>query len=304
MSIDLKLYFSGSVDRSVSVFMLEQDVHRLFTYAYPEEVFDYLRWADGMGKRCRIMMDSGAFTAWNAGRPVVLEELMAYNKKVLAQFGERHDFVFISLDVIPGERGQVPTAEDIASAVDRSYQNFLVMQQEFKGHYVLPVYHSGEDPSLRNAYLQLTDYICLSMNQDWSERDRLQWAKRSAIPGFRYHGLAATGNRMATEVAWYSVDSSSWVTVGSMGNILWPGGDHTFKLLAVSKNSPARHDMGYHVNNLAPIERDRVLQAIADAGFDFERLCVDYRERWRWNVLQWCNPPWRRKLDAPMDLFS
>lgn len=303
MPFDVKLYFSGSVDHEVSQHLIEHDVHRLFTHAYPKEVFEYLDMATAMGKRCNIMMDSGAFTAWSVGKPVQLPDLIAYNEKVLAAYGQYHNFVFIALDVIPGERGRRATAEDIAGAVDQSYDNFLTMQQHFAGHTILPVYHSGEDERLRNAYLQRTDYICLSMDQGMTEANRLEWAKRAALPGFRYHGLAATGNRMVTQVGWYSVDSSSWVTVGSMGSILWPSTEGTFRVLAVSSNSPSRHDAGNHLSTLNPAEQSAVLRRIEALGFDPQRLATEYRERWRWNIHMWCNPPWHVNAVQAMDLF-
>jgi len=300
---DTKLYFSGSVGLDTSEHLIANDVHRLFTHAYPEEVFEYLDLADARGKRCRIMMDSGAFTSWSIGKPVQLRDLIEYNEKVLRRYGDRHDFVFISLDVIPGERGRKATQEEISAAVVQSYDNFLVMQQHFKNHKVLPVYHSGEDISLRNAYLQKTDYICLSMDQGMSEKNRVEWAKRSIAPGFFHHGLAATGNAMVSRVDWYSVDSSSWVTVGAMGSILWPVGDK-FRVLAVSKTSPLRHEAGAHIDTLTPTERAVVVKAIEGWGFDVDTLRDSYQERWRWNIYNWCYPPWKKKHESPMDLFS
>lgn len=300
---DVKLYFSGSVDHTVSEHMLAHNVHRLFTFAYPKEVFEYLDRADQLGMRCNIMMDSGAFTAWSAGKPVTLAELIAYNDKILATYGARHNFVFIALDVIPGERGRFATQSEITAAVEQSKANFVVLQEHYKGQTIMPVYHSGEHVSLRNWYMDRTDYICLSMDQGMSENNRLEWAKRVAVDGYRYHGLAATGNKMATQIGWYSIDSSSWVTVGSMGSILWPIGEQ-FRVLAVSENSPARHTAGQHIKTLTPIETELVRAYIVRLGFDPDTLATEYRERWRWNIHQWVNAPWRTRVQKPMDLFS
>lgn len=299
----VKLYFSGSVDHVVSEHLIANDVHRLFTHAYPKEVFEYLDRATALGKRCRIMMDSGAFTAWNVGKPVQLRDLIAYNQKVLDLYGAFHDFVFISLDVIPGDRGRRPTSEELAKGIDQSKQNFLIMQQHFSNHKVLPVYHTGEERDLRDWYLDRCDYMCLSMDQAMSERDRLGWAKRAHVAGVDFHGLAATGNRMVTEIGWHSVDSSSWVTVGSMGSILWPI-DGAFRTLAVSHNSPSKHDAGHHITTLTQPEQDAVKRYIESWGFDPEVLATEYRERWRWNIYQWCFPPWKSRNTKPVDLFD
>lgn len=303
MAFDVKLYFSGSVDHQVSEHLIVNNVHRLFTYAYPKEIYEYLNRADELGIRCRIMVDSGAFTAWNIGKPVALRDLLDYHDKILRQYGARHDFVFIALDVIPGTREGGATDEDIANAEIESMANFATMQQHHNHHKVMPVYHSGEDVRLRNHYLGLCDYLCLSMNQTWSENNRLEWAKRAHVPGVDFHGLAATGNKMVTQIDWFSVDSSSWVTVGSMGNILWPVNGQ-FRVLPVSGNSPSRHDAGNHIDTLTPVERELVHKRIVEWGFDPEVLAKDYRERWRWNIYQWCFPPWETKLVRPMDLFG
>lgn len=303
MAFDVNLYFSGSVDQGIYRDMISRDVHRLVTFAYPKEADEYLCLADEMGVRCRMMIDSGAFTSWSIGKPVQLADLIAFNKRLLRDYGDRHDFVFISLDVIPGSKETRPTVADFTRALEQSYDNFKVLQQEFPGYEVLPVYHSGEDVALRNAYLELTDYICLSMDQTMSERNRLEWARRSAVPGYRYHGLAATGNKMVTEIDWFSVDSSSWVTVGSMGNILWPLNGR-FGVLAVSKDSPNRHTAGKHVDTLVGHERQYVERLVQAQGFTMQELADEYKKRHLWNVRMWCNPPWKTNVVKPVDLFS
>jgi hypothetical protein len=188
--------------------------------------------------------------------------------------------------------------------VAQSVDNFAVMQQHFKDHYVLPVYHSGEDQSLRDYYLDKTDYVCLSMDQGMSEGNRLQWAKRASdISGVKFHGLAATGNRMATEINWESIDSSSWITVSGMGGILWPVGER-FQVLPISNDSPTRHDAGHHYTTITEPERVGVDTFIRSKGFDPVKMQEGYIERRMWNVAMWCDPPWVTRLDPAVDLWS
>lgn len=304
MGFDVNVYFSGNVDEEVERYLLQGDAFRLHSYAYPDHAFKYLNLANEMGKRARMIIDSGAFTSWSVGKPVVFRDLMDYNDKLLATYGDSHDFLFISLDVIPGERGRRATQAELDAALDQSYQQFLVMQQHYPRHNVLPVYHSGEDIKLRNAYMALTDYLCLSMDQGMAEKTRVDWAKRHCIPGFRFHGLAATGNRMVTQVDWFSVDSSSWLTVANMGNLLWPTAAGGFRSIAVSKESPQRFDAGGHLNTLTPQEREQVVQAITSKGFDVDAMVDSYTERRRWNIYQWLNAPWRKKVAPVDDLWS
>lgn len=304
MTFDTKMYFSGTVELEVNKYMIERDVHRLATFAYPKEATEYLNLANEAGKRVRLIVDSGAFTAWNVGKPVQLRDLIDYNENLVNKYGHQHDLMFISLDVIPGDRGRRPGAEELAKGIEQSYANFKEMQQHFPRNKVLPVYHSGEDVNLRNAYLQLTDYVCLSMDQTMSESHRLEWAKRSVVPGFYFHGLAATGNRMVSQIGWYSVDSSSWITVGAMGGILWPTTKNAFRILSLSEESPARHTANEHLFTLAPAMQEAAKRYILEQGFDWEKLSKNYTERRKWNVHMWCNPPWIKTPVKAMDLFS
>lgn len=304
------LYLSGNVasneEETVEEFILRRPCQqfRLMSFAYPKQVIDVLETGDRLGVRVSAIIDSGAFTAWSVGKPVQLRDLMDHNDKLLQKWGDRHDFIFIALDVIPGEKGRFATSEEIHKAVDISYDNFKVMQQHYRGHYVLPVFHSGEEFSLRDKYLSLTDYLCLSMDQGMSEGERLEWGKRAAVSGFKYHGLAATGNRMVTEIDWYSVDSSSWVTVGSMGGILWPTSDNRLRTLSISSQSPSRHEMGKHYQTITERERLEVDNYLGERGFKAAELAESPYLRWKWNSLMWASTPWKRNLQAPVDLFS
>lgn len=304
MSFDVNLYFSGNVRDIVNTYLIQNDVYRLSTFAYPKEAFVYLNLANHLGKRAKMMIDSGAFTAWASGNPVQLADLITYNEDLIKRYGKDHDFVFISLDKIPGTKAAKADSEEIARAVIQSMDNFKVLQQHFPNNKILPVYHSGEDVSLRNTYLQMTDYICLSMDQTMSENNRLEWAKRSIVPGFFFHGLASTGNRMITQVDWYSVDSSSWLTVAAMGGILWPTSKDTFRVLPLSKHSPNRHTANEHLATLPQVQREAAIQFITSKGFDHEKMIVDYHSRRIWNAYMWLNPPWKKAPAKPMDLFS
>lgn len=295
------MYFSGSMTHPHVVERLTMTgVHRLFTFAAPKEVHEYLHYCDQRGLKANIMIDSGAFTAWNIGKPVRLNELIEYDLSLIRRYPQ-HNFVFIALDVIPGSRGVMPTQGEINAAVEESYRNFLTMLQALPGQTVLPVYHSGEDRHIRDRYLSHVPYICLSMNQNLSEGQRLQWAREAMVPGYYFHGLAATGNRMLSQVDWYSVDSSGWLMVAAMGCILFPIGKG-LRPLSVSDTAPTRKQHGKHIENMneAPWIRD----FIWSRGYDPDRLVTDYAARICWNIDQWNNPPWEKNVVPPEGLFT
>lgn len=295
------MYFSGSMTHPKVVDrLLHYNVYRLFTYAAPKEVFEYLEECDKRGIRANIMLDSGAFTSWNIGKPVELNKLIEYDLELIKKFPQ-HNFVFIALDVIPGSRGVMPTEVDIAKAVETSYSNFLEMVQAMPGKMVLPVYHSGESRFIRNRYMNHCQYLCLSMNQNLSEKLRLQWAREAAVPGYYYHGLAATGNAMLTQVDWYSVDSSGWLMVAAMGSILFPYEDK-LKPISVSATSPDIHNADKHLSNF--YAKEPLVDYIRSRGYHEDELANDYAARICWNIDMWNVNPWQKEIVRPVGLFD
>ncbi len=285
------LYFSGSMTHPAVVEKLTSThVHRLFTFAAPNEVHDYLRYCDQRGIQARIMLDSGAFTAWNIGKPVKLQELIDYDLDLLKRYPQ-HQFVFIALDVIPGSRGRMATEPEITAAVEESYANFKTMLGAIRGHHVLPVYHSGEARFVRDRFLSHTNYMCLSMNQNLSEGQRLQWAREAITEGAYYHGLAATGNAMLKTVDWYSVDSSGWLMTAAMGSILFPIGDE-LKPLSVSSTAPSLKDDQKHLFNMG--EARWIIDYIRARGYDEQVLSTDYASRICWNIDMWNYNAWNK----------
>jgi hypothetical protein len=298
----MKMYFSGSFREVIARYMIERDASRLFTFAYPKEAFMYLNIATDMGKRCDILIDSGAFTAWNKGTPVELDTLLNYHQRILDLYGDAHDFQFIALDVIPGERGRMATPTEIEDGMKESFDNFLRMAEHHGGaEYVLPVYHSGEPAHFRDAFLQHTNHICLSMNQNLSERERVAWAMEAQVEGALLHGLAATGTRIMEYVDWYSVDSAGWLMTAAMGSVLWSNGRRFFPL-AVSEDSPQRKEPNKHIANRDDAEF--VKDTIADKGYDWNVLATDYLERCRWNIDAWLAYQPRKNVKRTEGLFE
>lgn len=176
-----------------------------------------------------ILLDSGAFTAWNKGEVTSVEDV----KRKYSRFIELADGLFdeiwmINLDKIPGERGRDPTQADLDEAVRQSDVNFEILTKEF-GNWVQPVFHQGElDMRLRENVDQVSSgsgYLCVSPRNDLPEGMRVDWANvthqkiHAYKSGIRTHGLATTGNRMIKDVNWYSGDSAAWVQHGGYGMV-------------------------------------------------------------------------------------
>lgn len=278
-----QLYFSGSFDSfdGVTEYLIDKDQFRLCTFAYPKEAYYYLDLADSQGKSVNMMIDSGAFTVANSGKTVHLHDLIAYHKDLLARYGDRHNFVFISLDVIVGAKGRKATEAERKAGMKESYDNYVTLAQEFPDQTILPVYHSGEDIRLRNMYIDLTDHICLSMSQRLSEIDRVKWAMEHQVPGIKMHGLAATGNEMLTYVDWYSVDSATWVIHSTMGLIYFKT-KRGLRPYSISSRSPRAKIRNTHLSNMT--FTSDIYKQIEEHGYTVEELAEDYAARMKWNI--------------------
>lgn len=295
----MKMYFSGIL-HGVDGRLVERGAPRLHSFAYPKEAAWYLDIASSEGIRCDIMIDSGAFTAWNIGKPVQLDALLHYHDDLLQRYGADHDFTFIALDVMPGERGRAATPQEIQDGMARSMENYLIMQ-EHHTHPVLPVYHSSEPESFRDDFLGRTDHICLSMSQNMTERERVDWAMHAQVENVKLHGLAATGTRIMEYVDWYSVDSAGWLMTAAMGKILWNNGTRITPV-DISDTSPMLRMANKHVTNRN--ERDMLLQSIIDKGYDPEALSSDYIQRCYWNIDTWLSYQPKKRVRREQGLFA
>ena len=171
-----------------------------------------------------IMLDSGAFSAWNAKKTVSLDEV----KRAYTGFLKNADALFdeiwlINLDVIPGKKGQKPSAEELKIALGESDVNLNALRAEF-GDRVLPVFHRDEG---KGRFLEVIDqaqgYLCLSPTNEVPEEKRWHWATDARIAlsymdcNVRTHGLATTGNDMIRHGTFYSGDSIAWKDHGNFG---------------------------------------------------------------------------------------
>ena len=200
-----------------------------------------------------IMLDSGAFTAWNKGEETTVDDVKRKYSMFIEMAGDMfEEIVGINLDVIPGEKGRDPTVDELKRAVEVSDINFEILVKEF-GDVILPVYHQGESISRLGECVAQVDgksnYICISPRNDLAEPQRVAWSRDAHgeltrnYPHIMTHGLATTGNRMVRTVPWYSGDSAAWVQHGGYGMIdIFHDADHSFG------RKPDPHYMNYFVS--------------------------------------------------------
>jgi hypothetical protein len=247
----------------------------------------------------KIFLDSGAFSAFTLGVELKIEDYVDYIKR--------------NIDIIRFEDG-TPMFSVLDGIGDAKLTWDNQMNMEAMGCRPLPCFHMGEPNEYLEHYIKNYDYITLGGMVGASGKQLEIWLDRVwnkyLIDGagkakIKVHGFGITSIPIMSNFPWYSCDSSSWIQTAAFGGIVHP----TFGPLSVSSKSPARHEMGYHLCNLTPIEQDVIFSDLQKQGFDYERLATIYESRaaynlWSYNQIgiQMANLP-REKTITKQELF-
>ena len=244
-----------------------------------------------------LMLDSGAYSAWNRGAQINLEEYINFCLSHLDTF----DY-FVSLDVMPGSPGDrigsVSKAQKRLSASMgwKNYQTMLKAGVPFER--LIHVFHLGEDFKWLKRLVDFgAPYIGLSPTMVRQTAQKIRWldncmeyvTNQEGFPIRKFHGFALTGLRTILRYPWYSVDSTSWLMAGAMGKIYVPGiGENqqwdyfSFFVVHVSDRDPLPSDHFYFL----PIQvKNHVLKYLEDNFFTLEDMLKSHVKRKRINML-------------------
>jgi hypothetical protein len=141
-----------------------------------------------------VFADSGGFSAMTQGAEIDINEYGQWIKKYSDIFT-----VYANLDVIGN--------------AEETLENQKILEN--MGLAPLPVFHTGEDWSVLEYYINNYQYIGLGGMVPYMRREKtiMPWiikAFRMAKGKSVYHGLGATSWSVMSKLPWYSVDSSSW----------------------------------------------------------------------------------------------
>lgn len=169
-----------------------------------------------------ILIDSGAFSAWNRGLKIDINHYVEFIEKI-KKIATIHDIYFINLDVIPHVKGTKPTKEQIVAACEKGIENYHYIKS--KGHSTIHTFHQFED--LKYLDLIATEcndfnYIGISPANDQSIESRNQWLSsvyNKIKNSTRTHVLGLTAKDSLEKFPCYSADSSSWINVGRFGEL-------------------------------------------------------------------------------------
>jgi hypothetical protein len=247
-------------------------------------------------QRAIMVMDSGAFSAWNQGAEIELGEYMDF----LFAHGENFTHA-INLDVIPATKGRVPTRNEAEYGAWASWRNLMIMRRA--GLDVMPVFHLGE----RYYWLEKMigegfDYIGLggtarikaAVGKDWLDGIFSRVCGNHPYPAIRLHGLGVTNFDSLHRYPWFSVDSASYAMSAGFGGLVMPqmledghspdwtkppymvhisyGGPKGRGRSSTLKSSRAFDSLGKHRQKM-------VMDYIRSHGFDLEQVRTSHQAR-------------------------
>lgn len=237
-------------------------------------------------KKNTILLDSGAFTAWNQGHEMLLKDLLPVYYDFMSKYWQNcKEIYLINLDKIPGSPGRTADEKEIQECIEISDKNYEILVNWF-GKRVLPVFHQGEPESRLYEVEAMGEYICVSPRNDLGEVHRVKWSREvhSKLKAeTKTHGLAATGISMMTTVPWYSVDSASYLFTASTGTITLVLNGKMVNI-AVSDKSPLRKDAEQHITTLNKSFRKVFDERIEYLGYTVDELASSANSRAECNM--------------------
>lgn len=244
-----------------------------------------------------LILDSGAFSAWNLGKEIDLDHYIAYIKANIEYIDE-----YVNLDVIPASRGVMPTPAEVEASAQKGWDNMLRMEAE--GLHPIPVFHMGEEFKwLERMIEHHCTYIGISPANDRTTKDKRLWLDRvfdritdaEGWPTVKTHAFGVTAVDLLIRYPWYSADSTTWVLSAGRGRVLVPkwkktgGWDFNSTPITLYLSEPFEGtDEAARIRSLqlsawrdVPAQRAHVEHWLKDAGSSIELCETDYKERTR-----------------------
>jgi hypothetical protein len=169
----------------------------------------------------KVMLDSGAFTAWTRGAVIDVKDYIDYIKH-----NQQHLWTYINLDVIPPVGCSL---NDIEEAAEQSYNNLQIMKKA--GLCPIPVFHYREQMTwLERLVSDGEKYICLGGTVGLKDAVKKVWFENcikvlrgpDRLPRVKVHGLGVGSHRQLALFPWQSVDFATWDKGAGNGQVPVP----------------------------------------------------------------------------------
>lgn len=243
-------------------------LHRLWSYFY---VLNDIKIMKETNKKVDLFLDSGAFSAWTQKVEIDINEYIAFIKEHESIIG-----IYANLDVIGlgGKQPNVLTAK-------KTLENQKIM--EAAGLMPMPCFHFGEPMKYLEYYVKNYEYLALGVAGNmgtslipWMDECFSKYiCDEKGFPKIKVHGFAVTSLKLMLRYPWYSVDSTSWVVTGRMGDVYipryvngkWIYDENSWKI-AVSNRSPNLKDADQHIETVSPRNKKILLDYIHSKGYE------------------------------------
>lgn len=167
----------------------------------------------------RLIVDSGAFTAWNIGKTIEMEDYCRFLKSI----SHLKPFNAVQLDVFGNP--------------EKTYLNFLKMKE--MGFDVMPVFTRGDTLARLEEFYTHTDYIMFGgIVTGGKNKNYVKWFLNQN-KGRKCHWLGFVNMPFIKAYKPESVDSSSWCGTGRFGQLFLYNGSgeiSTYKRADLIKN--------------------------------------------------------------------
>ncbi len=266
----MKIYFAVGAREYVYLLLICGVKNILVSFAYPEG-FTTRKFLNRHG--VKLMVDSGAFTAWTKGKEVKIDEYIQHLEENKDIIDHTH---ITNLDVIKwGEKGTTPTPQDYEDGARQGWENYLYLKK--KGWITMPVFHQGENLVWLEKMLQECDVVGVSHNKDLPPDKVDEWLygcfstiHQLKKENVKIHGFGITSPELIAKYPYNSVDSAAWALTSAFGSVLTPYGRITISEGKNPEEQAIRANELDFIENLPELKKKQVIEYIESFGFSYE----------------------------------
>ena len=276
MAVDL--YFAGTQCKEAEEIIESNGYCRLYSYLNDKKNLKERFERNAKGK---LIVDSGAFTAWTRGAELNVDEYIDW-------LNEHKDNIYLAgqVDSIPGKFRQTPTVAEVEEAAQKTFDNYWYMRERLDNpDMLLYTFHVGEPFRFLEEVLKHPGikYIALGGMVGKNTETKENFAQRcfeiikaSNNPDVKVHAFGVTTASILEKFPFASGDSTGWIMTGASGQIYSKYGQLDF-----SQNS---RNTNKSVFNLPKEAYNTVVQEVEKFGYTMEQLESDYKARMCYNV--------------------
>lgn len=216
----MEIYFAGGSSEKCEQYLKDNNCKRLFSQFSDRKAV--AKWIERGGEH--IFLDSGAFSAYNSGKIINIDDLISYANTVI----DKCDWV-ASLDVI-GD-GQ------------KSYENFEYIRSKIADpDKLVPTFHINVPIEYLDKYLDYEDKFgkvkCIAMGGIAKKRpqqrklflDKILPYIRKKRPDIKIHAFGVTSADQLKDYDFDTADSTTWLKHSIYGHILLPNTAKTYHI--------------------------------------------------------------------------